>query len=831
MADTHLPIVDIPVAFNIDPFDPAPPTPQWTNLAQWVTAIGSAQRGRQYELDQNQTGNMSFDVHDPNETFNPQNTGSAVSPNVQPYRKVLAYATWPNPPGNLFNLTYNATDGGFESYTNGTALATLWPGSANFNCTASATVTTVNPRTGLNCATFAFNAGVNPSWLFVIPTIPGVQYTASAWVRQTAANPMWLFINGGVAGATSTTINAYVRLSVTFTATATTHQLVVGVNGASVGVTTMNVDDIQLDRGAAALTNTTTGGLQRSFWTAGYVERWPSQWEDQGFRGKHTLPCVGPFFTLANQNLNTELRNSILAKSPNYYWPLTESGTTVDSWGDISGNQGPPLKRVDGKYGAGTLDSGADIAVAGDPGSGGVHILNGAGGTRLMSILSIGQDGIKLPGPVGGSYELTLAFVMKRPSAAQLDAQYLVLRNDDSSWSITFGGDSPNGTLSWFSSGHGHFGDNWGDNKPHLFILTFSSVAGTVTLNAYVDNTQPLAGTGFFFSTAVDLSKMWLEVAGENVKGNPGTGFNQELTIADLQYWSRVITGPERADLYNAFIGYYGAGAFENTGQRLTRWLTQYGLSSFATDIQTGNSLCGVSQASAGQTILDAAQGLAKMEFGNFYESATGIAFRQRSDRYLKTVPTIVLGERADLGEYPYQGDITFDFDPTYVYNDADITVIGGQTAHAEDAASQRRYGRKTFGPETFNYANDNDATDAVNYVVGYYKIARPRVEQVTLDLATGRITGSDGTMWPLGLQLEVGQLVRVMRRAKAANSGAGITMQQDYFIENVNHNGIDFETGTWFVTLQLSPALTLRPWILEDPTYGLLESTTYLAF
>jgi hypothetical protein len=831
MADAHFPIVDIPVAFNVDPFDPAPPTPQWTNLAQWVTAISSAQRGRQYELDQNQTGNMSFDVHDPNETFNPQNTGSAVSPNVQPYRKVLAYATWPNTPGNLFNLTYNSTDGSFESYTNGTALSTLWPGSANFNCTANTTVTTVNPRTGLNCATFAFNSGVNPSWLFVIPTIPGVQYTASAWVRQTAANPMWLFINGGVAGATSTTINAYVRLTVTFTATATTHQLVVGVSGASVGVTTMNVDDIQLDRGAAALTNTTSGGLQRSFWTPGYVERWPSQWEDQGFRGKHSLPCVGPFFTLANQNLNTELRNSILAKSPNYYWPLTESGTSVLSWGDISGNQGPALKRVDGKYGAGTLDTGAALPVAGDPGSGGVHSLNGAGGSRLMSILSVGQDGIKLPGPSGGDWELTISFVAKRLVPAHTDLEMVTFRNDDGSYSLQLTGGLTTGNLIWAVSSGGSFGDQWGDGKPHIYILTIKAVAGVWTLNAYVDNTQPLSGGTFTFGTNFHLETMWLELFGGNTKGNPFTGFDQDVTMADFAYWSRVITGPERADLYNAFIGYYGAGAFENTGQRLSRWLTEYGLSAFANDIQPGNSLCGVSQASAGQTILDAGIAQAKMEFGNFYESATGVAFRQRSDRYLKTVPTLVLGERADLGEYPYQGDVTFDFDPTYVYNDADITASGGQTAHAEDLTSQKRFGRKTFGPETFNYASGNDATDAANYIVGFYKIARPRVQQVTLDLATGRITGSDGTMWPLGIQLEIGQLVRVMRRAKAANAGAGITIQQDYFIENVNHNGIDFEAGTWFVTLQLSPALTLRPWILEDPTYGLLESTTYLAF
>jgi hypothetical protein len=44
MPDTHLPIVNFPVCFNVDPFDPAPPTPVWTDLAPLVTArqLGAA---------------------------------------------------------------------------------------------------------------------------------------------------------------------------------------------------------------------------------------------------------------------------------------------------------------------------------------------------------------------------------------------------------------------------------------------------------------------------------------------------------------------------------------------------------------------------------------------------------------------------------------------------------------------------------------------------------------------------------------------------------------------------------------------------------------------
>lgn len=831
MVDAHLPIFDFPVCFNQDPFDPAPPAPQWTNLAGIVTGVGSAQRGRQYELDTNQTGAMDLTLTDKDETYNPANTGSALSPNVQPYRQVRAYATWPNLPGNLFNAAYNNTDGSFESYTNGTAMATLWPGSANFNCTAASTVTTTNPRTGTKCATFAFNSGVNPSWLFVIPTIPGVQYTASAWVRQTAANALFLFINGGAAGATNNATGAYFRLTVTFTASATTHQLVVGCSGASVGVTTVNVDDIQLDRGAAALTNVATGGLQRSIWTSGYVERWPTEYFEQGFRGGRTIPCVGPFFALQNQTLLPELRGAILAKAPNYYWPLTESGSGVTSFAEISGNSGPPLLRFDSKYGPGTFDVGASLPVAGAPGDGGVHMINNlttSPSSRATTILTTGQSGTPgVNGPVGSTFGFTLAFVMSRPVMTSTDVYIQLWDGGYGATNLSFGGFT-GGNIFWvFAGAAGQFFDNWHDGKPHLFILTVTATAGSWVMNAYVDNTQPLVN-GTIALGAAAMTNFWFQI-GDSIGfiGQPFGGFNQEQTTNHVAIWNRTITGPERADLYNAFVGYTG----EASGTRLSRWMSSFGLSALTGDIQTGNSLTGPSDASETTTLLDGGNGLAKLEFGNLFESATGVGYRSRSYRYLQTTPAIVFGENAAGGEYPYQGDIKFDFDPTYVFNEADVSLPTGQTGHAEDAASQRRFGRKTF-TETFNYFNPNDATDAANFVVGYYKIARPRIETITLDPATGRGSFGDGTMWPALLQLEIGMLVRVMRRAKAGNAGAGVTYQQDYFIENINWSGIDFETGTCLLQLQLSPALiTIRPWILEDPTYGLLESTTYLAF
>ena len=94
--------------------------------------------------------------------------------------------------------------------------------------------------------------------------------------------------------------------------------------------------------------------------------------------------------------------------------------------------------------------------------------------------------------------------------------------------------------------------------------------------------------------------------------------------------------------------------------------------------------------------------------------------------------------------------------------------------------------------------------------------------------------------LWPTMLGLEIGRRVRVIRRAKAANSGAGLTITHDFFVEKIGIPEIDMKACTWKYKVQLSPinagssaqgAPTMQPWILEDTTYGVLDSTTVLGW
>jgi len=282
------------------------------------------------------------------------------------------------------------------------------------------------------------------------------------------------------------------------------------------------------------------------------------------------------------------------------------------------------------------------------------------------------------------------------------------------------------------------------------------------------------------------------------------------------------------ADLFAAGRGYPN----ENSGTRVARYVSLAGFNGSA-DIGQGLTTMGVSTLAEGQDALSAVQAVQDTEFGNFYESQEGVAFRGRQARYLTTASSFTFGERVDLGEYPYLGNLMYDDDATYVYNNAIITRTGGSAAVATDPTgrSQIRYGQRTF-TRTTGGNSDLEVVDLANYVVANSKDARPRLASLTFDPAATRgVTASvDGTLWPMLLKLEIGTRVTVKRRPKAANAGAGLTMSGDFFVEAITPNAVDEEAGTFLVTLLLSPApVTSQPWILEDATWGQLDVTTVL--
>jgi uncharacterized ParB-like nuclease family protein len=487
-----LPLQYFGVAFNADPFD-STATPVWSDLTVRLRGVSQAGRGRQYELDQVQAGALNAAWYDIDEALNPVNTGSAFSPNVLPYRQAVYMAQWPPAPVggavNLLNLANPdyTVDGSFESYATGSVPSWVLTAGA----IGAPGVTTTNPQQGTKAFSYNVAAGGGTMGIGVnIPTIPGKQYTCSWYVRQTAANTTQIFINGGAGGTSTALINTYVRLTVTFTASQPTHQVYIA-SFATASNGTVFCDAVQHEPGAAASAFSVTGPLLRNVWTRGYVERWPTAWDSNGYEGLSSTPVVGPFAILNNAYLHTELWGSIAAKRPDYYWPLSEaSGATL--FADNSGNSGPSLFAVASPIGTAgsTFAPGTTTNIPGEPGRTGVRTAPVAGQegqlNQPFTILQLGYKTPQIVGPsaVSGSittWGMTYSFVLTRPSAT-LNSQVIFVR---------FTSLIPGNTVS-FPVGAGSAGqvspgsvtDVWGDGKPHLYTFTVALGCGHADADA-----------------------------------------------------------------------------------------------------------------------------------------------------------------------------------------------------------------------------------------------------------------------------------------------------------------------------------------------------------
>lgn len=370
MSNSNWPLVSVQVAFNAGPNTTT--TPTWTDITAAAQAF-SGSGGRQYELDQLQGGQYSLTLIDANEAFNPANTSSAYYPNVVPYRRLSIQAMWPpTATGGNVNLINSsgrqpesraAYDPTFESYAAGATVDWL-----DLPFSTSPTVTTAQAFQGTKSATWAVTASTGEQVTgWKVRTIPGQQYTASAYVRQDVANTLVLFVAAtGASSTTTATTGAWVRLTVTWTASQPYHDIYAG----SIAPThTGNVwlDAVQLETGASASAFATAGPVIYGVF-GGFIERWPAKWDLGGRRGWCVATAVDAATILAQAKLNTELTNTIISFNPSYYWPLWDG---VDSLyaAEASGNAGPPLGIATSSDGAGggMTFGGTDPVLPGDP--------------------------------------------------------------------------------------------------------------------------------------------------------------------------------------------------------------------------------------------------------------------------------------------------------------------------------------------------------------------------------------------------------------------------------------------------------------------------------
>lgn len=817
-----------PLLRTVADFTQGPPnTPGLSAVALGVgaTAIRSwgTQRGRQYELGHCEAGTMSLDVTDATERLNPANSGSpwnTAANKLLPYRCVTHGAWWNtatlNVAGNLFN-NLNTTavgttfDPSFEAST-GTWIQALVGTPTRATTSAQAHSGTKSLR--ITCGAAADTAG------FRFLTVQGTQYTITAWLWTIAGAVTVTYQDyPGASGttittATNTTTGAWERLTLTGVALGAVSAI--RIKTAAGG--DMFLDDVQAEIGGSATTFTSTGPRYFPIYT-GYVERYPQKWVDAGFRGLRPLDCVDALSVLSRTVISQSYVATIGADSPSVIIPFTDTG--------------PPHQIL-------RPDGGAPMLGYTHPGTGGS--VNYGGDTFLdqSAVISVVAQNASPPvntDPLYITYAGTRGgFLSMNPQSFTLEAWVRFVAG-----TAYFGAGAvpatenpdteatgPQRAVQWFTGGgvlFVSFNDPNGSGKaikltdPSLFIAgnmppdgvwhyLAITMPGSDTMLSRVDNTTGGSNAlGFTPSSGIGLNNFFIDST--TYFGDPVS----TVSVAYMAAYPVALSSGQMTAHYQRGIGYLG----EVSGARALRILTQYwssnvvvaaGVASMAPDFSyNGRAVLGVLE-----EISDTEQGL------TWCDTAGAVHVDSRDTRTLAgQTPTFVFGENTAGGELPYL-ELEYDFDPTYVYSEADLTTYSGTLYKTINAASQTNYGQRILSA-TIQAATDYQVQQAGIFFTTRYATPKLRISKLILDPA------ANPQLWTAVLSMEVGTRVTVKRR-----TSAGVTVSADFFVEQIAHTATT-EKSEWTVQLQLSPVFLPTVWILGDSTYGVLGSTTVCAY
>lgn len=178
-----------------DPNDPSA-VEVWKDFTSVLRGVSNVQRGGAvYELGQATPGQPRFYFRDVDENLNPDNTAGPYAGYVLPYRPITWMGTWPQVAGNLLNTNAWRVpfDPSFEASTVGAEPAFVSPVGAT-----SPVVGTTTPRTGSRDLTWTTLAAttIQGAQLSPVYTMPGTQYTASGYLRQSTASTQAIGVGG-----------------------------------------------------------------------------------------------------------------------------------------------------------------------------------------------------------------------------------------------------------------------------------------------------------------------------------------------------------------------------------------------------------------------------------------------------------------------------------------------------------------------------------------------------------------------------------------------------------------------------------------------------------
>ncbi|TQF04753.1 hypothetical protein E6W39_24170 [Kitasatospora acidiphila] len=801
--------------------------PSYVDLSSRLRGTWSVeQSGRQYELDQIQSGQMTVSLWNLDGALDALNSSSPYYPNVVPMRACRLQAVWP-PTRNALpqGVSTASSVANLGSSAGSFALTSgLPPAPTGHTAAVTWTIPASTAATNLVGLAAANNGGAGwpVSDASALPVVGGQPYTFSCWVAQAAGGDAtlqaahrvsWYDVTGAritVSIGSAVTVPvlgtswALLTYTVTAPATAVGCRPSVQISSSPASASTMYVTAWQMERAAAA-TPWTAGGVIYPLWS-GFVERWPQHWQQQGTYGLVDLTCIDVLAGLSQFTLQPSLMAGLMALGPDRLYPLDELQGSV-WWRDASGKHGATYL-ASSPYGAGTVTSGSSVSGSGFVGAPGpvVTMANATPSSFFNSQGSFINLGTPNGPPSGSGWTRIICFRTSTlpPAGTQMALWW---------WQSSSSSNKSQGGLALDSSGHLHVNStnaaggnidftiataNYCDGNWHMAALILTPDGKT--LNANID------GAGFYNTNAVSVQPTG--ITSDTIGMNVQTAVGNYLWAysGDLAYAVEVPTNnvPSFSDLA---AGFATGWAGETSAVRAQRILTMCGYggtvqAEAATIAMGGANLAGTDPMTALELVGDT-------EAGQVYVDAAGTLWLTgRKWRYLQPQPAVVFGEQQAAGEVPYFGDVVVELDPTHIYNVAQITNQAAPGAPAQpmqpanNTASQVEYLPRTL-PRQINAQDPTLALAAGQYLVSQYGQPQPRLSTLTVDPA------SNPALWSQVLGLGFGARAQVNRRPPSGPGAAAISLQQ--FVEHVTWEGDD--QGNLKVRLQLTPAGPFLGW------------------
>ena len=256
-----------------------------------------------------------------------------------------------------------------------------------------------------------------------------------------------------------------------------------------------------------------------------------------------------------------------------------------------------------------------------------------------------------------------------------------------------------------------------------------------------------------------------------------------------------------------------GTSAGQLSGARINNLLDAISWPASQRSIDAGQTTMQVDPGTA-RTALGAMQTVETSEYGALYvDRDNNFVFKDRNTASTSVNQTAV--SFTDTGSGIAYNNAVWIFNDALIYNKADITMTGGTTQNATDAASVAKYFLHSYNQQNLLMETDAVALQYAQAYVASRAETTVRCDAITLDLYTENYTA--GTVAALDLDFFDPVTITTTQPAAVGTSTLTKTLQ-------VFGVGMEINLNSWKVTLT-----TLEPiidgLILDSALYGLLDT------